>query len=85
MLVRIELKLAGATGIRTRGLLRDRRSNQLNYAPATGSQIFSSSSSSNRAFFSADPDAKHICIASDLSKELAQAPGINFSRYIIVY
>jgi hypothetical protein len=28
---------------------------------------------------------KHICIASNLSKGLAQAPGINSSRYIITY
>jgi hypothetical protein len=49
------------------------------------SQTFSSTSSSNTDFFSADPDAKHICIASNLSKGLAQGPSIKFSRYIIIY
>jgi hypothetical protein len=53
--------------------------------PTTGSQIFSSTSCANMAFFSAGPDAKHIWIASNLSKGLAQAPGFNFSRYIIIY
>ena len=106
-------------GTRTRGLLRDRRSNQLNYAPAyyvvwslpipsrslsfllvpsgravTGqrsvdnrksSQTFSSTSSSNTDFFSADPDAKHICIASNCPKDSRKPPGINFSRYIIIH
>ena len=36
-------------------------------------------------FLPPDPDAKHICIESSLSKGLAQAPGSNFSRYIVIY
>jgi len=34
--------------------------------------------------FSADPDSKYTFIWSNLSKGLSQAPGINFSRYIII-
>jgi hypothetical protein len=55
---------------------------QGNVPPTTGSQsqLFSSMCFSNSAFFSADPDAKHICIASKLSKGLAQAPGIKAKK-----
>src|SRR5438445_4042749 len=35
-------------------------------------------SSSGRALFSADPDAKHICIGSNLSKALAQPLALTF-------
>ena len=105
--------VSGASdGTRTRGLLRDRRSHQLNYAltysylrmdcslpvpsdtvshfpvpfyravqcrvPPTESQIFSPTSSSDTAFFSADPDTKHICIASNLCKALAQPLALTF-------
>jgi len=46
--------------------------------PPTGSQIFSSTSSSDRALFSADPDTKHVCMASNLSKALAQPLALTF-------
>jgi hypothetical protein len=40
----------GSDGTRTRGLLRDRRSNQLNYAPALDSFLFPSVPSDGLAF-----------------------------------
>src|SRR5207253_2993610 len=34
--------------------------------------------SSDRALFSADPDAKHVCIVANLSKERAHPPALTF-------
>jgi len=46
--------------------------------PTTGSQIFSSTSCANTAFFSADPDAKHICIASNCPKDSRKPLALTF-------
>ena len=82
------LEIAGATGLEAVSfptVLSGRAViGQRSVDNRKSSQTFSSASSSNTDFFSADPDAKHICNRVKFIQSSRAPASINFSRYIII-